>query len=322
MRRPLRLPPRPPHSPVRGVPLPDRAAGGGDTLDLLGDALTTGLSLGVVYALFGLGFAATYSVLGEMNFAYGDALVASSLVAYAANEAGLPALAVILAAILTGGSIGLVIDRVAMAPLRNRRDGLLLVVSGLGAALIVRNVLVTIWGPASRPFPELFGSQVHFGGVAVSISILVATLMIALGLPLLNRMMLKSEVGRTVRAVADDPLAAGLVGVSVSRLSAGVYAAGGALGGLAGVFYGTTYGVMSISLGFKATVIGFIAAVIGGTTTIYGALIGGLVLGVFETTMALYVSSLFKTTLTYAAMIALVIFLPHGLRGKGLQMRV
>lgn len=291
-------------------------------MSLLGDVLTTGLSLGVVYALFGLGFAATYSVLGEMNFAYGDALVASSLVAYSASSAGLPAVVVILAAIFTGAALGLVIDRIAMAPLRHRRDGLLLVVSGLGAALILRNILDTIWGPASLPFSELFGGQAHLGGVSVSISIVVAALMIAVGLPALNRLMLRSQTGRSVRAVADDPLAAGLVGVSVSRLSAGVYAVGGALGGIAGVMYGATYGVMSITLGFKATVIGFIAAVIGGKTTIYGALIGGLLLGVFETAMALYVSSLFKTTLTYVAMIVLVLFLPHGLRGRGLQMRV
>lgn len=291
-------------------------------MSLLGDVLTTGLSLGVIYALFGLGFAATYSVLGEMNFAYGDALVASSLVAYSVDQAGFPPVVVVLAAILTGAILGLAIDRVAMAPLRHRRDGLLLVVSGLGAALIVRNGLVAVWGPASLPFPELFGAQTHVGAVSLSVSIVVATLMIALGLPALNRLLLRSETGRSVRAVADDPLAAGLVGVSVSRLSAGVYAAGGALGGIAGVMYGTTYGVMTVSLGFKATVIGFIAAVIGGTSTIYGALIGGLVLGVFETTVALYVSSLFKTTLTYVAMIVLVLFLPHGLRGRGRLMRV
>lgn len=292
-------------------------------MELLGDTVISGISLGLVYVLFAIGFNLVYSVLREMNFAYGDSLMLSAFVAYQVWRVPAPMPLVALAAVLTGGLAGLAVNWIAMEPLRRRGGSLPLIVSGLGASLVLRNVALVVWGPASQRFPDLFGERhVVLGGQTISLTIVCALAIAALTAPLLSAFLHRTTLGLHIRALAEDPMASRLVGVDVRRTSAAVYAMSGMLGAAAGVLFSSAFGIVNIQMGFQATIVAFIASVLGGIGSLWGAVLGGLLLGLAESFMGVYVSTLFKSTFTYGLMVLLLLLLPTGLLGKGSQARV
>jgi len=293
-------------------------------LYLLESALVTGLSLGFVYVLYSLGFSSTFGVLGEMNFAYGDSLVVTTFVALAAADAHLPSAAVVLIAIVVGALTGLAVDVFAMSPLRGRGDSVALIVSGLGVALVLRNLTMSIWGPASVHFPDLFadGAWLSLGNQRLPVTTLVILMFIVLALGLTWWLLARTRIGLYIRALAQDPLAARLSGVPVRRVRSLIYAWGGALGGIAGVLYASVYGVLGISLGFQATIVAWIAVVLGGKGNVWGPVIGGVILGLAQSFLAVYVSTLYETTFTYIIMIGILLILPNGILAVRRSIRV
>lgn len=226
-------------------------------MHLLESVLVTGLSLGLVYVLYAQGFSCTFSVLGEMNFAYGDSLVLSAFITLAASHYHIAFGVLAVMALAVGALTGLVVNLVAMHPLRGRSSSISFIVSGLGVALILRNITLSEWGPASLPFPDLFarGGSVVVGTQRLSVTTLVMLGAVVLSIVFTHWLLRKTRVGLHIRAISQDQLAARLVGVPVARTSAFVYAWGGALGALAGILYASVYGVLGISLGFQATIV-------------------------------------------------------------------
>jgi branched-chain amino acid transport system permease protein len=282
---------------------------------LLESVLVTGLSLGLVYILYAQGFSYTFSVLGEMNFAYGDSLVLAAYITLAGAHAGIPAGLLVVMALAAGAVTGLAVNLLAMHPLRGRASPASLIVSGLGLALILRNVTLSEWGPASLAFPDLFahGSTVAVGTQRLPVTTLVMLAVVALSIASTLWVLRRTRVGLHIRAISQDQLAARLVGVSVARTSCLVYAWGGAMGALAGILYASVYGVLAISTGFSATIVAWIAVVLGGKGAHWGPAIGGMLLGLAQAFMAVYVSALYDTTFTYLIMIAILVLMPEGL---------
>ena len=291
---------------------------------ILESVLVTGLSLSFVYILYALGFSSTFSVLGEMNFAYGDSLVLTTFVALAAADADLPAPAIVLIAVVVGALTGLAVDVLAMSPLRGKGDSVALIVSGLGVALMLRNLTMSTWGPASVHFPDLFahGAWLPLGNQRLPVTTLVMLVFIGLTLGVTWWLLARTRIGLYIRALAQDPLAARLSGVPVRRVRSLIYAWGGALGGLAGVLYASVYGVLGISLGFQATIVAWIAVVLGSKGNLWGPVIGGVILGLAQSFLAVYVSTLYETTFTYIIMIGILLLLPNGILAVRRSIRV
>jgi branched-chain amino acid transport system permease protein len=292
-------------------------------VQLFTDTVISGASLGIVYVLFAIGFNLIYSVLREMNFAYGDSLMFATFVAYQVNRASAPLPVIVLAAVLAGGLASLAVNWIAMEPLRRRGGALTLIVSGLGASLILRNVAVQLWGPASQRFPDLFSRQSFpLAGQTMSYTVVWALVVAALAVPLLSALLVRTAIGLRIRALSQDPVAARLVGVPVRRTSAIVYATSGMLGAVAGLLFSSTFGILNVQMGFQATIVAFIASVLGGIGSLWGAVLGGLVLGLAESFVGVYVSTLYRSSFTYALMIVLLLLLPTGILGKHRQARV
>jgi branched-chain amino acid transport system permease protein len=250
-----------------------------------------------------------------MNFAYGDSLVLSAYITLAAAHAHIAAALLIVIALAAGALTGLTVNLVAMHPLRGRASSISHIVSGLGLALILRNVTLSEWGPASLAFPDLFahGSTIGVGTQRLPVTTLVMLAVVALSIGSTLWLLRRTRTGLQIRAVSQDQLAARLVGVSVARTSCLVYVWGGAMGALAGVLYASVYGVLAISVGFQATIVAWIAVVLGGKGAYWGPVIGGLLLGLAQSLLAVYVSALYDTTFTYLIMIVILVLMPEGL---------
>jgi branched-chain amino acid transport system permease protein len=296
---------------------------GRDGLSQVINVLVGGLALGLIYALFALGFGLVFSTLGEMNFAYGDGLMISAFVAYRVHLAGVPIGFCIVIAMVTGTFVGLCVNFIAMAPLRGKGGTLPLIVSGLGLALVVRNIAVLLFGAGSVGFPDIFGSgQLTINGQRYSFTVVAALGIAICAVPVLNLFLARTAQGRYIRAVAQDKLASRLTGVPVLRTNAVVYGISGAVGALAGVMFVSNYGVLNTSIGFQATIVAFVAAVLGGVGSLWGAVLGGILLGLAQTAVGTYLSALYETTFTYALMIAVLCVLPRGLFGQRSAVRV
>lgn len=278
--------------------------------------LLIGLSLGASYALFALGYSLVYSVLGSMNLAHGDVLVAGTYVTLVTAVAGVPAPLAVAAGVVAAAVTGAAVDLLAYRPLRFARDPVLPLVAGLGAALILRNLITEAEGTNEATFPSLLPEAgITANGVTLSFAALGA-LALAVGIAVLvERFLSRTRAGWATQAVAQDLAAARLVGVPVSGVILGVYAAAGAVGALGGILYASTLTTLKVSLGFAATVQAFTAAVIGGITSLRGAVVGGVALGLIHAFTAYYLDSSYRDVATFLILIAVLVVAPGGLLG-------
>ncbi|MEO7555996.1 MAG: branched-chain amino acid ABC transporter permease [Acidimicrobiales bacterium] len=276
-------------------------------LTLLGFGLTTGAA----YGLFALGYSLVYGVLGTMNLAHGDVLMFASFVALGASEAGAPPALAVLAGMATGAVAGAIVDQVAYRPLRHTGDSLAPLVAALGAALILRNLAASAFGVDDRGFPELLGgTHVHLGAAGIPTAALIsvpACLLVALGA---RRFLDRTRYGAMVQAVSQDLTAARLVGIPVWAAVLAVYALSGVVAALGGILYASTFSSLTLSLGWTATVVAFTAAVLGGTTSLPGAVVGGLVLGVANSYLAYLLPSGYRDAIVFFVLAAVLVVRP------------
>jgi branched-chain amino acid transport system permease protein len=296
-------------------------------MELFLTVCVTSLVLGLLYALFAAGLGLVLRATGDLNLAHGDTLMLATYVAVGTlHVSGLRAAAVLTDVVL-GAAIGVVSYLAVYAPVSGRRRagvaglGFL---PALGVALIVRNVAVRINPRGSRPLPSLFpGGRVNlFADYHLPPAgwwVLGAGMVVPLALALALRTRI---TGRRVRAVADDPTLARVVGVPVTRTLATTYAAAGAIGGLAGALFSSFFGLVFISLGWQATLKGFVAAVLGGIGWVRGALFGGLALGAVESFVSGYLSTRFRDVVTFLLLIAVLLLVPDGALSRSRLRRV
>lgn len=276
--------------------------------------LLIGIGLGASYALFALGFSLIYSTIGWMNFAHGDIVLAGVYVVVVTATAGLPVPLAIGGGLLAAAAVGLLVERFAFRPLRYSGDLVLPIVAGLGAALLVRNAVVNEWGSARSAFPDLLpDAGISYGGATLSFAA-IGALALAFGLAVLIERALKTtRLGWAVQAVAQDVVAARLAGLPISLLVASAYAVAGAIGTCGAVLFVSTLGTLQVEYGFTATIMAFTAAVIGGITSLRGAIVGGLLLGIVQAISSYYVGGAYREATTFVVLIAILMLLPQGL---------
>jgi branched-chain amino acid transport system permease protein len=284
--------------------------------------LANGLAAGSIYALIAVGYSLVYGVLELINFAHGDVFMFATFAAVALLLAGLPLPLVVILALLIGAGLGLVIERVAYRPLRSA-NRIAPTITAVGAALILENAAVLIWGPQTRPFPTPV-PQGLFQVLGATVSVLqVAILAVAGAMALVVYLVVQHTAwGLAMRAIRDDAATAELIGIPVNRTIATVYAFGSILGVIAGLLYAIYYNAVFVGMGFSGTMNAFVAAVIGGIGSLQGAFVGGLLLGVLQALAVGYIASGFENSVAFLFMIVVLVVRPYGLFGTPRASRI
>jgi branched-chain amino acid transport system permease protein len=290
------------------------------------EQLINGLAVGGIYALIALGYTMVYGVMRLINFAHGDLFTIGSylgmtiLASWAVAEylgpfAGVLVLIMMVMALV--GIIGVILERVAYRPVR-QADRLSAVVSALGASIFFSNLVMLIWGPRFRVYPDDILPRITLDILGLDVPLLrimvLATSLILMGI--LYFFVQKTRTGTAIRAVAIDHGASRLMGINVNRIISLVFLIGPALGGAAGVMIGLYYGQVNFTMGWSYGLKAFIAAVLGGIGNIPGAMLGGLLLGVIEALGAAFISTAWKDAIAFVVLILILIFRPTGLLGE------
>ena len=293
--------------------------------------LVNGLTVGGIYALIALGYTMVYGVLRLINFAHGDLCIFGAYIGLVALGSGagsgqhqllLLGGAFIAAAVVVGGA-GIALELTAYRPLR-RADRLSAVVSALGASLFIENGIMLVWGPQLHVFPSnlLPATQWTFGGARID---LVQVLIIggsAVLMALLYWFVHHTRFGTAVRATASDQDAARLMGINVNRVILSVFLIGPAIGAVGGLFIGLYYRQVYFTMGWTYGLSAFIAAILGGIGNIPGAMLGGVLLGLFNAFAAGFVSSSWQEAITFALLIGILLLRPTGLLGERVAEKV
>ncbi|MHB9093626.1 MAG: branched-chain amino acid ABC transporter permease [Eubacteriales bacterium] len=313
---------------------------------MLPQVVIDGITLGFVYAVVALGYTMVYGILEFINFAHSEIFMFGAFVGAETllflQSAGvlntMPALLALLVALIVGavlsGFLGVAIERVAYRPLRNVGK-LVPLISAIGVSFILQDAVRLVEGLWHNAFyvnyPTLFSQNLH---LTKNVNVPVKTLIVivtALGMMVaLTAFVQKSRMGKALRAVAQDPTTASLMGVNVNGVISLTFFIGPALGGAAGVLFGMQYSLIHPYIGFILGLKAFTAAVFGGIGNIPGAMVGGVLLGLFETLGSAYlgmatggvVGAEYKDVFAFVILIAVLIFKPSGLLGEVVRDKV
>jgi len=262
--------------------------------------LVNGLTAGSVYAVVALGYTMVYGIIQLINFAHGEVVMIGAMVAFtvinALAPAGLPPLAVVLVgtacAIPVCMLVGYSMERLAYRPLRGA-PRLAPLITAIGVSIVLQHLAMLVWSRNVLAFPQIIRNTTYtLGGASITnVQIAIIAVCIALmgGLALL---VYRTQLGTAMRATAQNPQVAGLMGVDVNRVIAATFVIGAALGAVAGVLFGTYYGVAQYTMGSILGLKAFSAAVLGGIGNIPGAMLGGVLLGLVEALGAGYIGDL------------------------------
>ena len=301
--------------------------------DILLQQILNGLVLGSVYALIALGYTMVYGILQLINFAHGEVLMVGAMVGMTmvtkvlvhVDWPGWVKLLVTLAVTIpVCALLSMFIERFAYRPLRNA-PRLSPLITAIGVSIVLQTLGMIIWSPNPQVFPDLLPTDpIHIGGAILApkqmLILGVAAAMMA-GLTLLVN---KTRLGRAMRATAENPKIAGLMGVNANFVIAATFAIGASLAAVAGILVAMNYNIVHFSMGFIPGLKAFTAAVLGGIGNIQGAMVGGLLLGVIESLGAGYIGDLtggflgshYQDIFAFAVLILVLLFRPSGIMGE------
>lgn len=283
--------------------------------------LLNGLAAGSIYALVAVGYNMVYGILELVNFAHGDVYMFGTFIALALLLGHLPVPLAILLACVSGGLIGVLVERMAYRPVRNA-PRVVPMISAVAAAFVLRNLAQLIWGTETKPFLELIPvHMVRLGAIEIN-SMQLLIMLIALSLTgLFSLIVRKTKLGKATRSVAQDIPAAKLMGIEVNRIIQFVYFAGGFFGVAGGILFSMYYAVW-IGMGFLGTMKAWIACIIGGIGSLQGAFVGGILVGVFEAIISGFVSSAYRDAFTYGLVMIILLVRPKGIFGRQVAEKV
>jgi branched-chain amino acid transport system permease protein len=289
-----------------------------------------GLAWGSIYALIALGYTMVYGVLRLINFAHGDVYMVGAMVGYYVGNVvaqALPGMAafpvVLLCSMTVCGVLGFVIERAAYKPLR-AAPRINALITAIGVSLFLEFGGQLLFGADPKVFPQLLEERplVNVGGVVVN-QIQAVIFVVALVLmAVLRTVVMKTKLGKAMRAVSFSHTASQLVGIPLDRIISFTFVLGSALAAAAGVLVGISNPKVEPLMGIMPGLKAFVAAVLGGIGNIPGALAGGLLMGLLETYVVGYVSSTYRDALAFVLLIAILLVRPSGLFGKSVSEKV
>jgi branched-chain amino acid transport system permease protein len=301
-------------------------------MDIFFQQIINGLVLGSMYALVALGYTMVYGIINLINFAHGEVLMVGALTSWTVvstlADTGMPGwllmLLSIVCSIIICATLNFTIEKLAYRPLRNA-PRLAPLITAMGMSLLLQTLAMIIWKPNPKPYPLLLPTEpLNVAGAVISVTqvlILGLTAVILAGLMyLVNR----TKLGRAMRATAENPRVAALMGVRPDMVISATFVIGAALAAVAGVMWAANYGTVQHSMGFLPGLKAFTAAVLGGIGNLAGAVVGGILLGLVEALGAGYLGALtggvlgshYADIFAFVALILVLTLRPQGLLGE------
>ena len=278
-----------------------------------------GLAIGSIYSLVAIGFTVIFRATGLLHFAHPDLMMVGGLVGYTlAVRTQMPLLIIFLVSGIGVALLSAIIDLICLRPVRRKGADLLnLIIATIGWSIILVNVAFFLWEADPLSYPDAYLPRgTSYGGIVIVPQNLLVVAVGILSMVILQFFFYRSRTGQALRATAENPTAAQLMGIRVDRMMTLSFLLSGFLAGGAGVLIASIlYASPDLGLiGIKS----FAAAVLGGFGQIGGAMVGGLMLGIIETMGAFYISSAFKDIIAYSLLILILLVRPTGLFGSAL----
>lgn len=302
-------------------------------MDTFIQQIINGLVLGSMYALVALGYTMVYGVLNLINFAHGDVLMIGAMVGLSILKLldmvapGLPGYVMLIIAIAGAVPVcmlvNIIIERVAYRRLRNA-PRLAPLITAIGVSYLLTTFAMMIWGRSPLSFPQLLTGSFNIGEAVITETQVVLLALAVMAMAALVVLVEKTKMGRAMRATAENPRVAGLMGVDSNKVIVATFAIGAALAAIAGVMWGANYSSIQFAMGFLPGLKAFCAAVLGGIGNIYGAMIGGILLGLIEALGAGYIGDLtggflgshYQDIFAFVVLILVLTVRPSGIMGE------
>jgi branched-chain amino acid transport system permease protein len=275
----------------------------------------SGLMVGAIYALIALGFTIVYTATEAINFAQGEFVMLGGMTAVALFGAGLPLPAAFAGSVLAVTLIGLLLERLTLAPMRQVSVTNMIIIT-IGGSILLKGSAMLFWGKDPAGLPSFSGdAPIHVLGATLLPQALWILATAAVVVILVRAFFDRTLTGQAMRAVAANRFAATLVGINVKAMTAYSFALAGAVGAVAGVII-TPVALTQFDRGTLLGLKGFSAAVLGGIGSGPGAVVGGLLLGVLEALGGGFVSSAYKDAIAFLLLIVMLLVRPQGLLGR------
>ncbi|TDP85837.1 amino acid/amide ABC transporter membrane protein 1 (HAAT family) [Aquabacterium commune] len=301
-------------------------------MDTFIQQLINGLVLGSMYALVALGYTMVYGIINLINFAHGEVLMVGALVSWtvvtALGDTGWPGWVLLsislVAAVLVCMALNVAIEKLAYRPLRNA-PRLAPLITAMGMSLLLQTLAMILWKPDYKPYPILLPDEPYeFMGATINLVQILILGVTAVTLAGLMALIHGTSLGRSMRATAENPKVAQLMGVQPDRVISATFMIGAALAALAGVMWAANYGSVQHTMGFLPGLKAFTAAVFGGIGNLGGAVVGGVLLGVIEALGAGYIGELtgdvlgsnYQDIFAFTVLILVLTLRPQGLLGE------
>ena len=303
-------------------------------MDTFIQQIINGLVLGSMYALVALGYTMVYGIIGLINFAHGEVLMVGALTSWTIigwmKDAmpGAPGWLILLISLIiaciVAGVLNLIIEKVAYRPLRNSPK-LAPLITAIGMSLLLQTLAMIIWKPNYKPYPTLLPNvPFDIGGAVITPTQVQILGMTAVSLAVLMWLVNYTKLGRAMRATAENPRVAALMGVKPDVVISATFLIGAVLAAIAGVMWAANYGTVQHSMGFLPGLKAFTAAVFGGIGNLAGAVVGGILLGLIESLGAGYIGPLtggvlgshYSDIFAFIVLIVVLTLRPSGLLGE------
>jgi branched-chain amino acid transport system permease protein len=299
-------------------------------LDVLLQQVINGLALGMMYALLALGFTMVYGIIELINFAHFSVFMSGtfigimvlSLIGVTAVSTSLTGLGLVgvlvylfVATMLVTGLLGVVIERLCLRPVRHI-SGTAPMITTIGVAFIIVNIMLLWWGPQAQRFPQLLPNwRWTFGQAEITFKQMVLCLVGLTLMLALNYVVKNTALGKAMRATAQDSDAAKMMGVDVDRVVVVTFFLGSALAGAGSLFFGLYYGFTGYYIGYTTGLRAFTSAVLGGIGNIPGAMLGGLLIGLVQSLGGQLLGVKWTDVIIFSILIVVMVFRPSGLFG-------
>lgn len=301
-------------------------------MDFFLQQFVNGITLGGVYALVALGYTMVYGIIQLINFAHGEFFAAGGyvgviLLSFLASHGIMetnPWLGLGIALLLTMGycaMLAMAVEKIAYKPLRHS-SRLAVLLSALGMSIFLQNGLMLTQGVYDKAYPIGFtAGGFDIGNVRISLMQILILGLTATLLVALNALVFRTNIGKAMRATAQDKVMSALVGIDSNRIIALTFAIGAGLAAAAGILVGLYYGSVRYDMGFVPGIKAFAAAVLGGIGNITGAMLGGFIIGMVEIMAAAYIpyGGEYKDVFAFIILIAVLYFMPTGIMGENVD---
>ena len=303
-------------------------------MDTFIQQIINGLVLGSMYALVALGYTMVYGIIGLINFAHGEVLMVGALTSWSIIRLmqdampGTPGYVILFVALViacvVAATLNFVIEKVAYRPLRNS-PRLAPLITAIGMSILLQTLAMIIWKPNYKPYPTLLPrTPFEIDGAVITPTQVLILAMTAVSLAILTWLVNYTKLGRAMRATAENPRVAALMGVKPDVVISATFVIGAVLAAVAGVMWASNYGTVQHTMGFLPGLKAFTAAVFGGIGNLGGAVVGGILLGLIESLGAGYIGTLtggvlgshYSDIFAFIVLIAVLTLKPSGLLGE------